>query len=189
MEVLNALGKAQQKYQDNKVLKWLWWAKTAYLKYINSFDKKQIILNFIKNYKKIVSNWQIRVYFPWISNKFENYLKQSNLIFYQKPSYTYLFFYNLWFNKISKFIDHVIIVDNKVYVNQKEFKLSKWIHTIRYKNILNEDLDYYDFLKENNVPKTSYLYDKKTIYKEILILPKNCKQQSKNDNVYVVECK
>ena len=189
MEVLNALSKSSQKYQDDKVLKWLWWAKTAYLKYINSFDKKQIILNFIKNYKKIVSSWQIRVYLSWISNKFENYLKQSNLIFYQKPSYTYLFFYNLWFNKISKFIDHVIIVDNKVYVNQKEFKLSKWIHTIRYKNILNEDLDYYDFLKENNVPKTSYLYDKKTIYKEILILPKNCKQQSKNDNVYVVECK
>jgi len=189
MEVLNALSKSQQDYKDNNVLKWLWWAKTAYLKYINSFNKKDIFLQFIKHYKNIIANWKVRVYLPWISKKFENYLKQSNLIFYQKPSYAYLFFYNLWFNKISEFLDHIIIVDNKVYVNPKEFKLSKWIHTIKYKNVLNEDPNYYKFLKENNVPKTSYLYNKKIIYKEVLILTENCEQQSKNNNTYVVECR
>lgn len=188
MEVLNALNKSEGNYKDDETLKWLWWAKQDYLEYINSFDKKQLILNFIKNYDKIVQSWKVRVYLPSISKDFEDYLKQSNLIYYKKENFAYLFFYNLWFNKISKFVDHIIILDDKVYINPKELKLSNWKHILKYINVLNDEQAYYDFLKEHDVKKDSYLYDKTIAYKHILILPEHCKNKGKNDNIYVIEC-
>jgi len=188
MEVLNSIKKYSWKYEYNETLKWLWWAKTSYLEYINSFDRKSLILQIIKNYKKITLNWQIRVYLSWISVDFENYLKQKNLIFYKKPYYWYLFFYNLWFNKISKFVDHIVVVDDKVYINPDWFLLSKWKHIIKYLNLLNIDEQYYSFLKEKKISKTSYLYDKKMNYKTILIVPENCKKESENIDNYVVYC-
>ncbi len=188
MEVLNALSESSWEYEDDKSIKWIWWAKQDYLEYINSFDKKDLALKFIKNYKNILKEWKIRVYLPWISKNFENHLKQSNLIYYKKPSYAYLFFYNIWFNKISKFVDHIIILDDKVYINPKELKLSSWKHILKYINVLNNEQAYYDFLKQHNIKKDSYLYDTNMIYKQTLILPEYCKQKSKTDNIYVIEC-
>jgi len=180
MEIINYMNKLKKTTN----------IKSEYIKYVKKIlnNKKSIIRNFLKNYDKIINNSLIRIYLPNTSQKFQDLLKHNNLIFYQQDKFAYLFFYNLWFNKISKFIDHVIIVNDKIYLNQLDFELKKWINTIKWLNILNDDPNYYNFLEKNNVPKNSYLYSKKIIYNHILIIPNKCKILYKAKNNYTIEC-
>ena len=174
----------------NKNIVWEKWVKAKYLEKVNNLlkNKKQIFTNFITNYNKIIQNWIIQAYLPESSKKFQEFLKQENLNFYQKKGYAYLFFYNLWFNKTSKFIDHIITVNTTTYVNPINIKLNNWINIIKYKNILNTNPKYYDYLIKNNIPKSSYLWSKQIIYKNVLILPKQCKTTDNIKDTYVVMC-
>jgi len=166
------------------------WIKAKYLWTVYNLlkNKKQIIINFIRNYNEIINNWLIQIYLPDSSIKFQNFLKEDNLNFYKQKWYGYLFFYNIGFNKTSKFIDHIIVVNKTTYVNPKKFKLYNWLNTIKYKNVLNTDPDYYKFLKHNNIPKDSYLWSKLIKYKNLLILPKQCKTIDNLKSTYIVKC-
>ncbi len=174
----------------NKNIGWWKWIKAEYLEKVNNLleDKKQILKNFITNFKKITKNWLIQLYLPESSKKFQNFLRQENLNFYQQNWYWYIFFYNLWFNKTSKFIDKIITVNNTTYVNPTKFKLYNWLNIIKYIYVLNTDPEYYKYLKKNNVPKTSYLWSKKIIYKNVLIVPKQCKITDETKDTYLVMC-
>ena len=57
------------------------------------------------------------------------------------------------------------------------------------KNIFKENSTYYEFLKQNNVDKNSFLWDKSTKnIKDLLILPNNCVEEERINNVYIVNC-
>lgn len=175
----------------NKNIEWWNWVKAEYLLKVNKLlkNKKQIFINFLLNYKKIVKNWLIRIYLPETSKKFQNFLKDNNFNYYQKKNNVYLFAYNLWFNKVSKFVDKLVILNNQTFINPKELKLSKWINTLKYKYILNKNPIYKDYLIKNKIPKTSYLWSEKIKYTTILVLPKNCKKESEGENNYVIKCR
>lgn len=190
MELLNALGKSAWTYKHSDAIKWLWWAKHDYLKSIqnNLINKKQIFENFLKNYKKIVKKSLIRVYLPDIDNKFKNFLVEENLNFKQESTYAYLFFYNMWFNKNSKFVDHIVKVNDRVYLNPDKFELLSWTNLISFKNVWNDDHHYWEFLESHNVPKDSYLRDKSLNYRNTLIVPKNCEVKNETKTSYRVKC-
>jgi len=152
-------------------------------------NKKTMIKNFIRNYKKIVSNWYIRVYFPFVSNDFKKYLKENNFVFYDDKKSAYLFFYNIWNNKNSKFVDHIVEVNWKVFVNDIKFQLNKGKNTIKWKNIFNDDEQYYKFLEKEKVDKKSFLFSKNIVYEDLLIVPDNCKKERLKDNEYDIYCK
>jgi len=166
--------------------------KTQYLHFTKNLiqkNKKTMIKNFIRNYKKIVSNWYIRVYFPFVSNDFKKYLKENNFVFYDDKKSAYLFFYNIWNNKNSKFVDHIVEVNWKVFVNDIKFQLNKGKNTIKWKNIFNDDEQYYKFLEKEKVDKKSFLFSKNIVYEDLLIVPDNCKKERLKDNEYDIYCK
>lgn len=190
MEVLNEMENWTGHYLEDNNLKGLWWKKDSYLRYINSLlkDKKFIIKNFFNNYEKIKQDWLVRFYLPEISEWFKKALKRNNFIYFKKEWFAYLFFYNTWFNKVSKFIDHIVWVNWKVFLNPKKIKLLKWKNIIKYNNSLNKDPNYNIFLDKYKIDKKSYLFSKKIDYESLLILPESCEKQSENQNVYIVNC-
>ena len=166
--------------------------KTQYLNFTKNLiqkNKKTMIKNFIRNYKKIVSNGYIRVYLPFVSQKFQNYLKENNFVFYNDKKSAYLFFYNIGNNKNSKFVDHITEVNEKIYVNEIKFPLKKWKNIIKWKNVFNDNDDYYKFLEREKVDKSSFLWAKNIIYKDLLIVPDNCKKRKLWERYYEIECK
>lgn len=190
MEVLNALWTSTWKYQNSKHIKWFGWAKDDYLKFVQDmiFDKKQISQNFIKNYDKIVNNELVRVYLPHVNQDFKKFLIQEKMNLAQENDFAYLFFYNMWFNKNSKFIDHIVTINENVYINPSKIPLLKWQNLINFKNIWNDDFAYWDFLNSYNVPENSYLRDKTVNYENILIVPETCQIKHKTKNSYLVDC-
>jgi hypothetical protein len=74
-------------------------------------QKKQIFKNFINNFDKIQKQGLIRTYFFNTSNDFNKFLQQNNFQLVWDKSKSYLFFYNLGFNKNSKFVDHLVNID------------------------------------------------------------------------------
>ena len=169
------------------------WIKDEYLEYTKKLllsNKKQIIENFIKNYEKIRKQWLIRFYFKWISKDFQNYLKEQNFIYYNDEKSAYLFFYNVWNNKSSKFTDHIVNINNKIYINPNKLPLLKWKNIILYKSIYIENPSYFNFLEKENIPKDTFLWSEDVKhYNVLLIVPKNCSKQKVSENKYIVDCK
>ena len=188
MEVIN---------YKNLILKRLWKLNSSikkqymdYLKKLIKKNKKKIIKNFILNYEKIRKQWLIRLYFKWISSKFEKFLEENNFVYYNDNKSAYLFFYNVWDNKSSKFVDHIVDINQDIYVNPTKLPLIKWKNIIKYKNIFVEKPEYYDFLKKENVSESSFLWWKDTKnYDVLLIVPRNCKKYKVNKWEYIVDCK
>ena len=172
------------------ILKGLSWKKRNYLLFLNNILswKKQIFENFINNFDKIQKEGLIRAYFFNVSGKFNQFLQQNNFQLVWDKNKTYLFFYNLGFNKNSKFVDHLVDIDWKIYLNPTEFQLSAWLHKIQIKNIFRLNPFYENFLKQKKVPKSSYLWSKSLNYKNLLILQKNCKLLNWEKDYYEVLC-
>jgi len=187
MEIMNYKNLMRKK-------KWLLnkWIKDEYLSFVKKTilqNKKNIVIQFIKNYDTIRKLWLIRVYFKWITNDFKSFLKYNNFNYYNDKKSAYFFFYNVWNNKSSKFVDHIVTIDDKVYINPKSIPLNKGLNIISYKNIFNENNDYYDLLTKEQIDKESFLWWKDTKnYDTLLIVPKNCTKYKSWKNKYIVEC-
>lgn len=193
LEIINYKAKLK-KYSiksNNPNLKWLKGVKWKYLLELNKLlkNKKEIFKNFLKNFNKIKGNRLIWIYIPEASWKLKKQLSENNLYFIQNKNFSYLFFYNLWFNKNSKFVDHIIKINNKIIINPINFKLTKWLNTIKIKNIFIPNPFYEQYLKKNNIPKNSYLWSNSLKYKNIFIPQQNCKIINQTDNYYQVLCK
>jgi hypothetical protein len=178
-----------------KKKKWLLkkWIKDEYLTFVKQIilsKKKDMFINFVKNYDKIRENGLIRVYLPEVTDKFQKYLKENNFVYYNDNKSAYLFFYNVGNNKASKFVDHVVTVNKQVLINPLKIPLQIWKNIISYKNVFNEKIEYYDLLKQENIEKESFLWWKDTEhYDKLLIVPDNCKKYSIWRQKYLVECR
>ena len=194
LEIINYKAKIKKEKinQNNKNLLWLKGVKWKYLLKINYLlnnKKKEIFTNFIKNFDKITKNQLIWIYIPNISTKLEQQLVNNNLYFKQNKNYTYIFFYNLGFNKNSHFVNHIVKINNKIYINPVKVKLPLWINQIHIKNIFVDNFFYEEYLEKNKIPKTSYLWSRKLDYKNLVIPQKNCKIIDKKENYYKLLCK
>jgi len=153
-------------------------------------NKKTLLINFVKNYEKIRKQWLIRMYFVDISDDFKNFLKENNFVYYNDNKSAYLFFYNVGDNKSSKFVDHIVTVNDMVFVNPKKIPLEKGLNIITYKNVFNENPEYYKLLDREKVSKNSFLRWKDTEnYDNLLIVPANCRKEKIKNNKYIVDCK
>ena len=176
--------------ENNENLKWLEWKKAQYLLFVNDLlkDKKMLAKNFINNFDKIKQEGLIRAYF-FNKPKFNKFLASNNFQLVWDKNKTYFFFYNFWFNKNSKFVDHLIEINwKKILANKLSYKFLPGLHRLNVKSIYMWNFFYDEFLKLQNVPKTSYLWWKKMDYKFLLILQKNCKLLNKSLNSYTIFC-
>ena len=192
LEYLNWKAKNDDKKstENNENLKWLKWKKAKYLLFVNELlkEKKMLVKNFINNLDKIRQENLIRAYF-FDKPRLNNFLANNNFQLVWDKNKTYFFFYNLWFNKNSKFVDHLIEINwKKILANKLSYKFLPWLYKLNVKNIYMGNFFYNEFLKSKNVPKTSYLWWKKMDYKFLLILQENCKLLNKDGNSYTILC-
>jgi hypothetical protein len=62
---------------------------------------------------------------PFVSAGFQKFLADNNFVFNHKLQTSYLFFYNLGYNKNSHFVDHLVKIDKKVLLNPLDFHFGK----------------------------------------------------------------
>ena len=187
MEVMNY--KNLMKKRSWKLDKWIKDEYLSFTKTLINSSKKDIIVNFIKNYDTIKKQWLIRVYLPEVSKKFQTFLKENDFIYYNDDKSAYLFFYNVWNNKGSKFVDHIVTINDKVFVDPQKIPLDKWLNILSYKNVFKENEEYYKFLESENIDKESFLWWKDTKnYDTLLIVPENCSKEKVWKNKYIIEC-
>ena len=194
MEYLNYLSKEKNNLvsYNNPNLKWLKWKKARYLLYLNNLltkNKFDLIRNFVNNFTKIQNKGLIRFYLPFVSTWFKKFLIKNNFSLEKQKDYVYFFFYNVGFVKNSHFIDHIVKINDKVYINPVKIKIWPWVYKIWIKHIYNPNYEYISFLKQKGVTENSYLISTKVKYKNLIILPSYCTLKDKTNNFYLVYCK
>ena len=176
-------------------INWLEWKKSNYLLYLNDLlknSKSKILLKLIKNYNRIVKDWIVRVYLPNISSKFRKFLVKENLIFERDDDLMYIFEYNIWNNKTSKFVNRIITINWKVYDSLQNIRLSKWLNKIKLMYQVHFSEEYVDYIekwfKKYNIElEKIYLLDTKYKFEIISLIPAGCEIVGKKHDKKIVE--
>jgi len=77
------------------------------------WQKISIWKNIIKNMKKILENWYIRVYFLESDEELNQKLEKNKIFVWPSQDSVFFYNYNLWFNKADKFVSTKHKIFNK----------------------------------------------------------------------------
>ena len=161
----------------------------------NWINKFQLISKLINNLDIIIEKWYIRFYIPWVSENFQNLLKEKNLTLSYFSWNIYSFDYNFGGNKIDKFIQKkIILIKNNEIILQKNWdflNISKywtWNFEINIFYNLNIPNSYFEFINYLNKKYNLELNEKE---KNILCIDTNRHNQwaiylSRNTKVFSV---
>ncbi len=201
MEFVNYLSgisnKVDKNAEDNNI-KGLKGKKKDYLLSLNNIlknRKKEVLLNFIRNYDTIIKEGLIRLYLPEIWLGLSQELEKQNLIFKRDKSKFYLFDYNVGSDKSSKFLTTVVDINGTVYDEPYPLDLEKGINIINFEYEVYITDEYKDFIKDMELkynvklPDYSYLLEEEYVYKLIPILPENCVLLERKGNFMKIDCK
>lgn len=132
--------------------------KELYMKWVNDYlttYKKDLLINSLKNFDRLINDNNVRMYFTWISGWFDSFLENNNLTTYYRENNFYFWDYNNWYNKSDRFISKLVQIEDLSWNVLKSENddivnvdwLWSWEYLIKVAYSINMPQSYIDFIR------------------------------------------